>query len=488
MDGNSGNVKREDGAALLDEAYGFQGRFVAYPSVHARVAHCLWCGHTHIMPAWDSTPRLAFLSPEPGSGKTRALEVTELLVPNPVATVNATPAFLIRRIANQDELPTVLFDEADATFGPAAGGNEEIRALINAGHRRGAPAGRCVARGSIIECEELPSYAAVALAGLNDLPDTIMSRAIVVRMKKRAPEEQVEPFRQRVHGPIGKSLCARITAWAALVVGEAAEARPKMPDGVVDRSADVWEPLLVVADLAGGGWPERARAAAVAMVAAAQAAEPSLNIQLLTDLRIVFGSEDALSSKVIIDRLLALEGSPWSDIRGKSLDSNKLARRLRGYGVGPKTIRVGGSTPKGYARADLHDAWRRYLPSPSPEEAATAATGATTQSFQENFAATAENGAATAATGRDDVAARVAGVAPCCRSNGAGNANETNVVAGVAVVAASAGDGRRQGNGDDRTCRQCKGSVDGTERRYAIDGETVWLHRECESHYLDRWR
>lgn len=90
-----------DGAALLDNVYAFLGRFVAYPSEHARVAHTLWIAHTHAMDAFESTPRLAFLSPEPGSGKTRALEVTEPLVPRPVEAINVTPAYLFRKVADE---------------------------------------------------------------------------------------------------------------------------------------------------------------------------------------------------------------------------------------------------------------------------------------------------------------------------------------------------------------------------------------------------
>ena len=109
------------------------------------------------MGAWDSTPRIAFLSPEPGSGKTRAMEVTELLVPNPVAAVNVTPAYLFRKVGSEEGPPTILFDEIDTVFGPKAKEHEELRALLNSGHRRGAVAGRCVVRGKIIETEEIPS-------------------------------------------------------------------------------------------------------------------------------------------------------------------------------------------------------------------------------------------------------------------------------------------------------------------------------------------
>jgi hypothetical protein len=118
------------GDKLLADLYAFLGRFVAYPSGHAHVAHVLWIVHTHLMDVWESTPRIAFLSPEPGSGKTRALEVSELLVPNPVEAVNVTPAYLFRKVGSDQGRPTVLYDEIDTVFGPKAKDNEEIRGLL----------------------------------------------------------------------------------------------------------------------------------------------------------------------------------------------------------------------------------------------------------------------------------------------------------------------------------------------------------------------
>src|SRR5262249_54120257 len=115
------------------------------------------------MESWESTPRIAFLSPEPGSGKTRALEVTETMVPRPVEAVNTTPAYLFRKVSDPAGLPTILFDEIDTIFGPRAKEHEEIRGMLNAGHRRGAMAGRCVVRGRHIDTEELPAFCAVAL-------------------------------------------------------------------------------------------------------------------------------------------------------------------------------------------------------------------------------------------------------------------------------------------------------------------------------------
>src|SRR5262249_18985426 len=100
-------------------------------------------------------------------------------------------------------------------------------------------------------------------------------------MRRRAPDETIEAFRRRVHAPQGEALCRRRAGWAATILDEATKARPDMPAGVEDRNADMWEPLLAVADIAGGSWPGRARAAAVALVAVAREVEPSLNVRLL---------------------------------------------------------------------------------------------------------------------------------------------------------------------------------------------------------------
>jgi len=369
---------REDGHAILDDVLMFLGRFVAYPSEAAHNAHVLWIAHTHLMDAWDSTPRICFLSPEPGSGKSRALEVTELLVPRPVEAVNVTPAYLFRKVDAEEGRPTILYDEIDTVFGPKAKDNEEIRGLLNAGHRRHSVAGRCVVRGKQVFTEELPAYCTVAMAGLGGLPDTILSRAVIVRMRRRAPSESVEPYRRREQQQAGKHLVERLAAWAASIESRVTGAWPAMPEGIQDRDADVWEALLAVADAAGGNWPEQARVAAVALVAESKRSTPSLGIQLLADLRHIFGEADALSTETILTKLHAIEESPWGDLRGKPLDARGLSNRLRPYGVSPCSVRLGGTTPKGYYRQALWDAWIRYL-GPHHHGSATTATTATNE-------------------------------------------------------------------------------------------------------------
>jgi hypothetical protein len=208
------------------------------------------------------------------------------------------------------------------------------------------------------------------------------------------------------------------------------DVRPTMPDGIEDRNADVWEALLAIAEAAGEDWPDRARRAAVALVAAAGEREPSLGIRLLSDLRDIFekAKADQMTTAVILERLHAIAEAPWNDLKGKPLNDRGLAYRLRDYGVRSKNLSIGGEygpRPKGYTRGDLHDVWERYLPL-LPHRNATAATGGTGPDFQGSaVAAVADDGSAVA------------------DERGAERADETGTVAAVADVADVAGDGGR---------------------------------------------
>ncbi|MFJ1740219.1 DUF3631 domain-containing protein [Streptomyces microflavus] len=380
-----------DGAALLDEVEAFHRRFNVFPTEHAYVAVALWDAHAHLMDALDGTARIAFLSPEPGSGKSRALEIIETLTPRAATTVNASANALFRLVSADEGTPTLLFDEIDTVFGPKAGGNEEVRGFLNSGYRRGAKSLRCVGDGSEQKAAFFPSFCAVAMAGLGSLPDTILTRSVIIRMRKKAPNEKCEPYRRRVHEKQGHLLRDRLADWTATLHDQVAEAWPEMPEGVTDRPADVWEPLLAVADAAGGNWPARARTACIELIkSAASNDEASLGVRLLTDLRDkVFCGVDKMPTAAILEVLLSLDDSPWADLSEdgqaiKPLTARRLSKLLSQYvrpdntPIKPKGIRVGSTTPKGYYAEDLTDAWNRYC-RPDPQESATSATSATPQ-------------------------------------------------------------------------------------------------------------
>jgi hypothetical protein len=382
----AGAVIDDPGSGILCDIESFLSRFVAYPCEHARVAHVLWIAHTHLMDAWDSTPRIAFLSPEPSSGKSRALEVSELLVPRPIEAINVTPAYLFRKVADEDGRPTILYDEIDTVFGPKARENEEIRGLLNAGHRKHSMAGRCVVRGKQVFTEEIPAYCAVALAGLGNLPDTIIRRSVVIRMRRRSSSELIEPYRRRQCYAEGVKLRGRLAAWAESIESTVTKQWPEMPETVRDRDADVWEALLAVANAAGGNWPQRANVAAVTIVTLSQQSTPSLGIQLLADLRKIFGDREGLHRDTVLRELIDLDESPWRDIRGKQIDSRELSRILRKYEIKQVSVREDSVNAKGYRRSDLADVWDRYLPCVLPDESGTSDTNDTNAAEANNHA------------------------------------------------------------------------------------------------------
>ncbi|MFI5986359.1 DUF3631 domain-containing protein [Streptomyces sp. NPDC051555] len=363
-----------DGSALLDAVEAFHRRFNVFPTEAAYVAVTLWDAHAHLLDCFDSTPRLAFLSPEPGSGKSRALEIVETLVPQPLVAANASAPVLFRAVSTLDTRPTILFDEVDTIFGPKAGDNEPLRGFMNAGHHRGAGMWRCVGDGTNQTVQEFPSFCVVAMAGLGSLPDTILTRSVIIRMRRRARNEHVQPFRRRLHAPEGHALRDRLAEWADSVRHLVDGVFPEMPDEVTDRPADVWEPLIAVADAAGGDWPARARTACAEIVAASKVDDKgSIGIRLLTDLRDhVLNGIERLPTVAVLDRLYALEEAPWADMGGKPLTSRSLAKMLGEYMTGankpiePRNIKNGGAVLKGYYAADLADAWTRYCPPPTP--------------------------------------------------------------------------------------------------------------------------
>jgi hypothetical protein len=360
-------LEEHEGALLLDEIRGFIARHVVFPSSHALTAVTLWVVHTHLVDRFDSTPRLAVLSPEKQSGKTRLLEILDPLCAGSERLSDTSASYMFRRIAAGDI--TVLLDECDAIWKRRKGDEsaEALRSIVNAGHRKGATVGRIEMGGKKAELARFAVYAPVALAGISELPDTILDRAVIVRMRRRAPDEKIAEYRERITRPEGEQLRDRLTEWLQKFGDVVGDSWPDMPDGVTDRAADVWEPLLMVADLVGGDWPKMAREACVAFVAGSRDDSASVGVQLLADLLTVFRSGpeivSAMSTELILTRLHAMDESPWGNWyakTGKPMDARALAGLLKPYGVHSGTVRVGEETAKGYKREDLWDPWTRY--------------------------------------------------------------------------------------------------------------------------------
>ena len=360
-------------AELLDDIARHIRRYVVLS--RDQVTLCaLWVVHTYAIAAADVTPYLIITSPERRCGKSRLLETLRGLVRMAWYVVRPSEAVLFRKLA----LGFVLFlDEVDTIFSAAAKDSTEgIRATLNAGFERGAVVSRCTDHGR--ELEDFEVFGPKALGGIGDPPDTVKDRGFVLSLRRARRDEARERFRRRRAGPEAEEIRRRIEAWAepAATLEALKRAEPSLPDALNDRAQDGAEPLLALADLAGGEWPERARAALVALAgeAAEDEVEDFSGVALLRDLVTIFerlGNPKGATSKTLVGELHGTEGAPWKKWgKGEGLDENGLARLLRKYKIRPKKRRWrSGDEPRGgYWRADVLEVAERYV-APVSEDA-----------------------------------------------------------------------------------------------------------------------
>ncbi|ACZ62397.1 hypothetical protein SDC9_07184 [bioreactor metagenome] len=345
-----------DLAVLLDDIASFIRSYVILNEYQLQ-AISLWVLHTYTLENALTTPYLNIYSAEKRSGKTRLLEVLEVLVARPWFTGRVTSAVLARKV--DAECPTLLLDESDAAFKGEKEYSETLRGILNTGYRRGGKSSVCVGKGADISYKDLSTFCPKAIAGIGKLPGTLADRSIPIQLKRRNVNETVAKFHPRKITTEIQRLKERLVQCTSIGLSEIELIIPSELD---DRAADCWEHLLIIAETAGNSWPEKARIAAIALMTGEVRQDDSLGIQLLTDIReITKDKSECISSADLIEALLKVDESPWSDLNGRSLNARRLAALLKTYGIHSQTIREGNRTFKGYQVADFQDAFNRYL-------------------------------------------------------------------------------------------------------------------------------
>ena len=357
-----------NGATLLDAIAAFlTDRLALRPHDGTKVA--LWVLHTYAFEAGFISPRLAITSATKRCGKSTLIDILSVLCSRAITADSLTVAVTFRAVAVAK--PSLLIDEADTFLKD----NEELRGILNSGHK---------ATGSVIRAVEVQgewvprkfsTFCPCAIAMIGRLPGTLEDRAIPVQMKRALRGEVRHSFRPDRRDEVGR-LCSQAVRFVVDHMPALAAAEPELPPGAFNRFADNWRPLVGLADLAGGRWPELARAALLADLGAVD--DDELSQQLLEDIRTIFDvamadkagrPADCLPSASIVTSLTNMAERPWNEL-GKSerpITERKLAALLKPFGIKSDDRRFPPILPggpervlKSYARSDFVEAWNRY--------------------------------------------------------------------------------------------------------------------------------
>ena len=372
-----------DGAGLLEELRQILRRYVVLPPT-APETLALWVVHTYAFELRNVSTYIGLGSPQKRCGKTTLLSVLSELVSRPVVASNISPPALFRAI--EEARPTLLIDEAD-TFLQA---NDEMRGILNSGYTRktayvvrvanetrpavldhkaergvrnkegpcGTPSEGTNGHGRDSRLARFSCWCPKVIAAIGRLPETLLDRCIPITMQRKMADEACQRLRNLDGHPLRRR-CARFVADHAEAI---ATARPEIPAQLNDRAGDIWEPLLALADLAGGEWPKLARDAALQMSAGLP--DSTIIGSLLLDILVEFVERNVerIFSRDMMESLNRLRERPWAELRkGKETDGLWLAQQLRPYGVRPKTMWIGETAAKGYEKSDFEEVWHRYV-------------------------------------------------------------------------------------------------------------------------------
>lgn len=322
---------------ILDAIETLLRKHLVLPSQEEADATVVWVAASWLADSFDAFPRIYFTSGEYGSGKSEAMMTVLRMTRKHYQMVGVTPAILLRVIDDSEKPPVLGLDEADEVFGKAGsnGGKGEVKQILNAGYKKGGTVLR--ARGQD-GYHEYDCFAPVALAGVGRLPSALMTRSVTIRMRKPVEGQTFVPYRERVHQPFFDSVREALDKWSGKVSRKLGTNFPELPDGIKLRDAEVWEPLITVADLADGSdWSERVRRAAVMLTNRTDHTEAvPAGTQLVKTLARMFRDSDRVAQSQVAEEL------GWT-----TRDVGKLAREME---LHPVSVSVNGSIAKGFKK------------------------------------------------------------------------------------------------------------------------------------------
>ncbi|MFC3613562.1 DUF3631 domain-containing protein [Lutimaribacter marinistellae] len=346
-----------DGASLAEEIRDRLHAHVIFAGSGDADAATLWILGSYLMDTWRLWPRLLITSPTKQCGKSTLLEVIDAMAHRGFIVSNASPAAIFRAI--EAWRPTLLLDEADTWMKQ----NEELAGVLNSGHTRRTAR---VIRVQEVNGEHLPTafstWCPMVIAGIGDQRDTLMSRSIVIGLRRKLPNEAVQRLPFDLHAQLLRirRQAARWSADHSLTLG-AMEIEP--PASGDDRMQDNFTALWRIAEVLGDVWPERIAAAYAAQAMAKDDDAEPAGIMMLRDIAEIFASHstDRIATSEIVGDLITMEERPWADWRhGRPLSAQSVAKLMKPFGIKAKVLKLRGASARVYLRSEVEAAAARY--------------------------------------------------------------------------------------------------------------------------------
>jgi hypothetical protein len=342
LDGYDGSKEGTQLADCLDRLEKHFREFVYLIQEDDYPKLALWTFHTHVADVTYTSPRLLLESPLPGSGKTTVLEHLNKLCRNAHLIASAPTPALISRILN-DDIHTLLLDEAHNTLNPDKPGMSDLVAIINSGYKKGATRPVLVpSKGGSWESADMPTYGPVVIAGNNPrLADDTRQRCISIRLL-RDTRERVSESDWELIEPDTLDLLTYVQETAELTRQLIKDCQPVLPDGCKNRDRERWKPLARIATVAGGRWEANAAGLIGRDLERARMENESTGnqlppaVQLVTDLGEIFTPGTRfLATSVILETLIRKnpEHWGWKSPFGKDLTAQRMGKMLVQFSI-----------------------------------------------------------------------------------------------------------------------------------------------------------
>ncbi len=326
---------------------------------YLKVAFVLWVIFSYVVELSDFAPIAWITAPEKACGKTTLLGLFERVVNKPLAVSNISPAVMYRVIESYK--PTLLVDEIDTFLNK----NDEALGIINAGHSKTTSK---VARFDHDEKRTrfFDTFGAKVFCGIGGMKGTFTSRAIKFELRRKTNQDKAILGINAQDLPTAKTelIKAKIARWVTDNKGAMMSAHvERLP--IADRDFDNWYILLQIAHAL--GVYDVAKNACLSLCQVEH--EPSLNEQLLMDIRDILGNRERISTTELLTALTDNEELQWATYnRGQPLSQHQLSKRLSQFGVKSKNARTGQAVIKHYFGNELRAVFNRYLPAPKQDD------------------------------------------------------------------------------------------------------------------------